>query len=65
MPVSDQRDIIALCNSRINTGQVISHLKRAPRDQILNHLDILAATLTARIPSGVLDRAYERMIRNA
>ena len=72
MRMADQRDIIALCNARINTGQVISHLKRAPRDKILNHLDILAATLanpdskdSIKGVFGIPDRAYERMIGNA
>jgi len=72
MRMADQRDIISLCSSRINTGQVISHLKRAPRDKILSHLNILATTLanpdskdSIKGVFGIPDRAYERMMGNA
>jgi len=72
MRMADQRDIIALCNGPINAAEVVSHLKRAPKEKILKHIDILAATLenpeskdAIKGVFGIPDRVYQRMMDKA
>jgi hypothetical protein len=72
MRTADQRDIIALSNGPIDAAKVIGHLKRAPRDSILRHLDIITATLkkpeskdSIKGVFGISDRVYERVMDKA
>jgi len=69
MRTADQRDIIALCNGEIDRTKILNHLKRAPKDKILSHIDIIVATLekpeskdSIKGVFGISDRVYERMI---
>lgn len=72
MRMADQRDIIALSNGPVDAAKVIDHLRRAPRDRILSHLDIISATLekpeskdSIKGVFGISDRVYERCISKA
>lgn len=70
--MADQRDIIALCNGKIDLPKVVSHLKRAPRQKILSNLDILAAILekpgakdSIKGVFGISDQVYTKLIEKA
>jgi len=72
MRTADQRDIIALSNGPIDAARVIAHLRRAPRDSIVRHLDMITATLekpeskdSIKVVFGISDRVYERMMGKA
>lgn len=41
MRMADQRDIIALCSGDVNLGKTVTHLRRAPREKILSHIQKL------------------------
>jgi len=72
MRMSDQRDIIALSNGPIDAAKILGHLRRAPKDSILRHLDIISATLekpeskdSIKGVFGISDRVYERLMDKA
>lgn len=69
---ADQRDIISLCNGTIDVTNVLNHLKRVDEEKILNHLDILVATLekpeskdSIKGVFGISDQVYKRMMDKA
>jgi hypothetical protein len=69
---ADQRDIISLCNGSIIVTKVLNHLKRVDKGKILNHFDILVATLekpeskdSIKGVFGISDQVYKRMIDKA
>jgi len=69
---ADQRDIIGLCNGIIDVRKILNHLKRAPKDKILNHIDIIATTLekpeskdSIKGVFGISDKVYQRIIDKA
>lgn len=41
MRMADQRDIIALCSGDVDTAKTVTHLRRAPREKILFHIQRL------------------------
>lgn len=72
MRFTDQRDIIALCNGKIDAEKIAGHLKIGPKEKVLKNLDILLGTLES--PSskdsikgvfGIPDRVYEKMIEKS
>lgn len=70
MRTADQRDIITLCNGKIDGTKILNHLKRAPKDKILSHIDIIVATLekpeskdSIKGVFGISDKVYERIIQ--
>jgi len=72
MRKADQRDIISLCNGILDISMVLKHLERAPKDKILEHIDILLGTL--RDPKsrdsikgvfGISDDVYGKIIEKA
>ena len=72
MRMADQRDIIALCNGKIDTGKILHHLKRAPREGILSNIAVIAATLerpeskdSIKGVFGISDQVYKRIIEKA
>jgi hypothetical protein len=72
MRMADQRDIISLYNGKVEVAKVESHLKRAPKEKILKHFDIILATLddpkskdSLKGVFGISDQVYKRMIDKA
>jgi hypothetical protein len=72
MRMADQRDIIALCNGTINRTGILIHLKRVPKERILNNIDIFIDTLekpeirdSIKGVFGISDQVYERVIDKA
>jgi hypothetical protein len=72
MRMADQRDIIALCSGKVDIAKVINHLKRSPKEKILDQLNIIIATLDNPFSKdsikgvfGIPDRAYEKLIEKA
>jgi hypothetical protein len=72
MRMADQRDIISLCNGSIDVTKVLNHLKRADKEKILNHIDILVTTLekpeskdSIKGVFGISDQVYKRIIDKA
>jgi hypothetical protein len=72
MRKADQRDIISLCSGILDISKVLKHLERAPKDRILDHIDILLKTL--RDPKsrdsikgvfGISDDVYGKIIEKA
>lgn len=45
MRLADQRDIIALCNGDVDVKKLVEHLRRCPREVIVENIDRLLATL--------------------
>lgn len=72
MRKADQRDIISLCSRDLDISRVLKHLERAPRDRILNHIDILLKTLedpksrdSIKGVFGISDDVYEKNLEKA
>lgn len=72
MRMADQRDIITLCNGRIDKRKVLNHLKRVPREKIINNIGILATALekpeskdSIKGVFGISDQVYQRIIEKA
>ena len=72
MRMADQRDIIALCNGKIDTGKITNHLKRVPREKILSNIAVIAATLerpeikdSIKGVFGISDQVYKKIIEKA
>jgi hypothetical protein len=72
MRMADQRDIIALCSGKVDAAKVINHLKRSPKEKILDQLKIIIATLenpsskdSIKGVFGIPYRAYEKLIEKA
>jgi hypothetical protein len=72
MRKADQRDIISLCSGDLEISRVLRHLQRAPRDRILDHIDILLKTLddpksrdSIKGVFGISDDVYEKNLEKA
>ena len=72
MRMADQRDIIALCNGKVDLAKIVSHLKRVPREKVLANLDVLIATLekpeakdSIKGVFGIADQVYKKVIAKA
>jgi len=72
MRKADQRDIIALCTGAFEVSRVLKHLERAPRDKILNHVDVILRTLedpkskdSIKGVFGISDDVYGRLIEKS
>ncbi len=74
MRLADIRDIVALCNAEINTEVICRHLKRCPRDKILQNFEVFSKTLNDpkhkdslkgvfRMPDSIYERVLERAKR--
>jgi hypothetical protein len=69
---ADQRDIISLCGENLDTSKVLNHLERAPREKIMDHIDILLKTLedprgrdSIKGVFGISDDVYGKIIEKA
>ena len=69
MRMADQRDIIALCNARIEVTKVLNHLKRVDKEKILNHIEMMMTTLekpgskdSIKGVFGISDQIYKKII---
>lgn len=72
MRKADQRDIISLCSGNLEISRVLKHLQRAPKDTILDHMDILLRTLedpksrdSIKGVFGISDDVYEKNLEKA
>lgn len=72
MRMADQRDIVALCNGTINRAGILTHLKRVPKERILNNIDIFIGTLerpesrdSIKGVFGISGKVYGRVIDKA
>jgi hypothetical protein len=72
MRLADQRDIIALCNGEVDVDRVVKHLKRCPREIILQHIEDFLKTLEEERHKdsikGVFrlsDKVYEQLTERA
>lgn len=72
MRKADQRDIISLCSGDLEISMVLKHLQRAPKDRILDHIDILLKTLedpksrdSIKGVFGISDDVYEKNLEKA
>ncbi|MEA3312278.1 MAG: hypothetical protein U9Q76_08690 [candidate division WOR-3 bacterium] len=72
MRLADQRDIIALCNGKVDVEKVAKHLERCPKDVIKENIRRLLATIedpkqkdSIKGVFGVSDKLYERVISRA
>lgn len=72
MRATDQRDIITLCNGKIDVQKVAGHLRLAPQKKILKNMDIIQGTLgnpsakdSIKGVFGIPDKVYENMIEKA
>ena len=72
MRATDQRDIITLCNGKIEVQKIAGHLRIAPQEKILKSMDIILGTLgnpsvkdSIKGVFGIPDKVYENMIEKA
>ena len=72
MQKADQRDIISLCTGNLEISRVLKHLQRAPKDTILDHIDILFKTLenpkardSIKGVFGISEDVYEKNLKKA
>lgn len=69
MRLADQRDIIVLCEGKVNIGRLVGHLKRCPKHIIASNIESLLRTIESPqykdSIKGVFalpERVYERVI---
>ena len=66
MRLADQRDIIALCEGKIDIGRLVGHLKRCPKHIIANNIESLLRIIKVpniRIPSKVSSHSQKEYMR--